>query len=106
MLQRIVKGIAWGVLMVGLFLALVYGFMLLWNVTIPDIFGVRSLTYGYALRLLIISRVLIGGFGFRWSNSNDKKRFWRERMNMKMEKMTEEEKEEFKRKLWKKCNDC
>lgn len=104
MLKYILKGAGFLIVMVGLFLLLVYGFMILWNITIPEIFGVKSLTYGMAFRILIIARILFGGFGFRWTN-NDKKKFWRERMNMKMEKMTDDEKAEFKRKLWQKCND-
>jgi hypothetical protein len=104
MLKYIVKGAGVVIVMVGLFLLLVYGFMILWNITAPEIFGVKSLTYGMALRLLIIARVLIGGFGFRWTNNN-KNKFWRERMKMKMAKMSEDEKAEFKRKLWQKCND-
>jgi hypothetical protein len=105
MLKNILKGTGFFVIMVGLFLLLVYGFMILWNITIPEIFGVKSLTYGMALRILIISRILIGGFGFRWANNNEKGKFWRERMNMKMENMSDDEKLEFKRKLWHKCKD-
>jgi hypothetical protein len=104
MLKNILKGIGFAVVMGGLFLLLVYAFMLLWNITIPDVFGLKSLTYGEAFRLLILARILIGGFGFRWTN-NHRGRFWRERMKMKMEHMTEEEKSEFKRRLWQKCKD-
>jgi hypothetical protein len=105
MLKSIVKRAGFVVVMAGLFLLLVYGFMILWNITIPEVFGLQSLTYGAALRLLIISRVLIGGFGFRWTNGNEKKKFWRERMQLKMENMSDDEKSEFKRKLWQKCKD-
>lgn len=105
MLKNILKGLGFTIVMAGLFLLLVYGFMLLWNITIPEVFGIKSLTYGEALRLLILARVLIGGFGFRWTNNNDKKHFWRERMQMKMENMTEDEKSEFKRRLWQKCKE-
>ena len=104
MLKNILKGGGFLVLMGGAFLLLVYGFEILWNITVPELFGVKSLTYGMALRLLILARILIGGFGFRWTNSN-KGRFWRERMKMKMEHMTEDEKAEFKRRLWQKCKD-
>jgi len=105
MLKSILKGGGFFVVMVGLFLLLVYGFEILWNITIPELFGLKSMTYGMAFRVLIISRILIGGFGFRWSNNNEKGKFWRERMKMKMETMSEEERAEFKRKLWHKCKD-
>ena len=105
MLKNILKGIGFVAVMGGLFLLLVYGFMILWNITIPEVFGLQSLTYGAAFRLLVISRILIGGFGFRWTNNNEKGKFWRERMKMKMENMSEDDKAEFKRKLWQKCKD-
>jgi hypothetical protein len=105
MLKNILKGAGFVVVMIILFLLLVYGFEMLWNVTIPDVFGLKSLTYGEALRLLVIARVLIGGFGFRWTNSDEKKKFWRERMQMKMDNMSEDEKMDFKRRLWQTCKD-
>jgi hypothetical protein len=105
MLKGILKGAGFFVAMAGLFLLLVYGFEILWNITVPELFGLKSMTYGMALRVLIISRILIGGFGFRWTNNNEKSKFWRERMKMKMETMSEEERAEFKRKLWHKCKD-
>lgn len=103
MVRKTLKGLAFAALMFGLFMLLAYVLMLLWNTTVPDIFGAKSLTYGEALRLLIISRILIGGFGFRWANHHERGKFWRERMKMKMENMSEEEKQDFKRRLWQKC---
>ena len=105
MITKILKGFGFITAMAALFLLLVYGFEILWNITVPELFGLKSMTYGMAFRVLIISRILIGGFGFRWSNNNEKGKFWRERMKMKMETMSEEERSEFKRKLWHKCKD-
>jgi hypothetical protein len=105
MFKNILKGGGFVVVIGGLFLLLVYGFMILWNITIPDVFGLKSLTYGESLRILILARILIGGFGFHWSNSLDKGRFWKARMKMKMQNMSEDEKAEFKRRLWQKCQD-
>ena len=105
MITKILKGFGFITAMAALFLLLVYGFEILWNITVPEIFGLKSLTYGAALRILIISRILIGGFGFRWTNAHEKGRFWRERMKMKMEHMSDDDKVEFKRRLWQKCKD-
>lgn len=33
----------------------------LWNTTMPDVFGLKKITYFQALRLLIISMILTGG---------------------------------------------
>ena len=48
------KGIGIGALAIVGFLAFVYAFQYIWNITIPEVFGLRSLTYSEALSLLII----------------------------------------------------
>lgn len=102
--KQIAKGIGLGVLMVAMFFVLVFVFQYIWNMTIPAVFGLREISYTQAVGLLIISRMLIGGFGFRWANSG-KQKFWRERVKMKMRNMSEEEREEFKRRLSQKCKE-
>ena len=102
--KQIAKGIGLGVLMIAMFFGLVYAFQYIWNMTIPAVFGLKEITYAQALGLLAISRMLIGGFGFRWANSG-KGKFWRERVKMKMQHMSEEERDEFKRRLSQKCKD-
>jgi hypothetical protein len=102
--KQIGKGIGLGVLMIVTFLALVYVFQYIWNLTIPAVFGLKEITYSQALGLIVISRILIGGFGFRWANAG-KQKFWNERVKMKMQHMSDEEREEFKRKLSQRCKD-
>jgi len=36
-------------------------FRWLWNTTMPDVFGVKSLTFGQAFKILLISSMLFGG---------------------------------------------
>lgn len=38
--------------------------MLLWNAILPHVFGVNTITYWQAFGLLILSRILLGSFGF------------------------------------------
>jgi MFS family permease len=38
--------------------------MVLWNAVVPDVFGWRRLTYGQAVGLLVLCRMLFGGFHF------------------------------------------
>ena len=38
--------------------------MVLWNAVLPDVFGWRRITYGQALGLLVLCRILFGGFQF------------------------------------------
>lgn len=47
-----------------IFSALAGVVMLLWNAILPDVFQVSTITYWQALGLLILSRILIGGFRF------------------------------------------
>ncbi len=36
-------------------------FRWLWNTTMPDVFGVKSLSFGQAFKILLISSMLFGG---------------------------------------------
>jgi len=40
-------------------------FQLLWNCIIPDVFGLNAINYWQSLGILIISKILFGGFGFK-----------------------------------------
>ncbi|MBM7855797.1 succinate dehydrogenase hydrophobic anchor subunit [Desulfohalotomaculum tongense] len=35
--------------------------MWLWNITVPQVFGLKQITYWQAFRLLIIAAILFGG---------------------------------------------
>jgi hypothetical protein len=67
--------------------------MLLWNLLMPEIFGLASINFWQALGLLVLCRLLFGGFGGK---------FWgmgmRHHHNLLREKwssMTPEERKEF-----------
>ena len=64
--------------------------MMLWNWVIPALFaGARAIDFAHALGLLVLSRILFGGFrGHRGWHS---RRHWR-----KWESMTPEERERFR----------
>ena len=64
--------------------------MLLWNAVMPAAFvGSRSMDYPHALGLLVLSRILFGGFRGRGG--------WRQRRHWRRwEAMTPEEREQFK----------
>ncbi len=48
------------------FLAVAYVVMRLWNWLVPGAFNGPRLHYKYALGLLLLSRILFGGFGGGW----------------------------------------
>jgi hypothetical protein len=70
--------------------------MLLWNAILPDTVGVKPLTYWKALGLLILAKILFGGFrrpgSWGGSGRNKERKKW---MNM-----SDEERQQFKLK-WK-----
>ena len=71
---------------------------LLWNWLMPDIFGLKELTYWQALGLLVLSKLLLGGFGGfrkRGGHHPGPPRHIRE----KFMNMTDEEKAAFKAKM-------
>jgi len=60
-------------LMIPLILAVVLLFVSfilqwLWNITMPELFSMKQLSYWQALRLLLIASILFGGLGLRFIN--------------------------------------
>jgi hypothetical protein len=55
-------GAAMGIL-IGLVILAIFTviFRWLWNTTMPDVFGVKSLTFWQALKILILAGILFGG---------------------------------------------
>jgi hypothetical protein len=68
------KIVGWGVLVLAGIAVLGYVVMLLWNAIMPAVFsGIHTLEYRQALGLMILTRILFGGFrgrggvrGRRW----------------------------------------
>jgi hypothetical protein len=64
----------------------------LWNVLMPTIFAVRAISFWQALGLLVLSKILFGGFRPHAEGGPR----WRRRMMQRWEQMTPEEREKFK----------
>ena len=75
-------------------IGLVFGFvvMSLWNWLMPALFGLPAVGFWQALGLLVLARVLFGGF--RGGPSRHMR--WRHRMRERWERMTPEERERFR----------
>jgi hypothetical protein len=74
--------------------ALVLSFiiMYLWNWLMPAVFGLHLINFWQALGLLVLSKILFGGFhGRRWGGMR-----WRSRMMERWAQMTPEEREKFR----------
>jgi Ca2+/H+ antiporter, TMEM165/GDT1 family len=75
-----------------------YVVMSLWNGLVPPIFGGRVITFWQALGILVLSRILFGGFFGRRSREQR-----RARIIDKWERMTPEEREKFRAGMRSRC---
>jgi hypothetical protein len=65
----------------------------LWNVLVPPIFGWHTITFCQAIGLLLLSKILFGGF--HRHSGRDRGR-WKQRMKNRWDQMTPEERERFR----------
>jgi hypothetical protein len=74
--------------------------MWLWNVVVPPIFGWHAITFGQAIGLLVLSKILFGRgrFSGPWRGTP-----WRRRMWDRWDQMTPEERESFRTAMRRRC---
>lgn len=98
----IIKKVLLCIVVLAVFSAVV---MLLWNILIPNIFGLTAINFWQALGLLILSRILFGGF---IKGGCCKRRKVHNRLREKWMKMSPEERDTFfekRKKVWKHHHD-
>ncbi|WP_370897863.1 hypothetical protein [Chryseobacterium gossypii] len=84
-----------------IFLAVTWIVMWLWNSLLPEILGVKPVTFWQAMGILVLSKILFGGFHGKFGRGV---RGFRERKMMeRMERLSPEEREKFKEVWRKKC---
>ena len=91
----ILKALIFGVVFLTALSFLVMG---LWNWLMPAIFGWRMVTFWQALGLLILSKILFGGFIGRPGRRRDG--HWPRPMFERWAEMTPEEREKFRERMW------
>jgi Ca2+/H+ antiporter, TMEM165/GDT1 family len=76
--------------------------MELWNAILPVVLGVKAITFGQSLGILLLSKILFGGFGRRggWHGGRGR---WGHNMKEKWSSMTPEEREKFKAEWKNRC---
>ena len=98
--------------MVGIALLMALGGWIvqhLWNWLLPLLFGWRMITFWQALALLVLCRILLGGFsggGHRGMGMGMRRRMRErieERWAERWEKMTPEEREKFRQRMHPRC---
>lgn len=80
------------------FIAL-FGFvvMWLWNWLMPDLFGLKTISYWQGWGLIILGKILFGGFHGSGAGR------WRHRMAERYDRMTPEEREKFRQTFGRRC---
>jgi hypothetical protein len=79
--------------------------MLLWNAILPAVIHVTPINFWQALGILILSKILFGGFkggGGRWGDR--RRHMWKDQMEKKLSNMSVEEKEKFKQDWKNRCS--
>ena len=87
------------ILIAGVAIAL-FGFVTthLWNWLMPGLFGWKLISFWQAVGLVVLTRILFGGFHGRPGG-----RHWRGRMMERWEQMTPEEREKFRAGMGRRC---
>jgi hypothetical protein len=90
----IVRGVKIAVLAVVAFAAFTFLVMALWNWLMPQIFGWQRISFWQALGLLVLSKILFGGF-----RGGGHRGHWPRRMRERWEQMTPEQREKLRKGL-------
>jgi len=83
------------VILIAIIGVAVFGFLVkgLWNWLMPALFGWHAITFWQAVGLLVLSKILFGGF----RGGPGRRMHWRGRMKEKWAQMSPEERERFSR---------
>jgi hypothetical protein len=84
---------------VAFFTVFAFVVMGLWNWLMPALFGWHLITFWQALGLLVLSKILFGGF----RGGPHRNWHWRRRMMERWEQMTPEEREKFRESMRGRC---
>ena len=92
--KKALRFLLFGTLAAGVFSFLV---MSLWNWVVPPVIGWHAIGFGQAFGLLILSKILFGGF------RGPRGRGWGPRMIHRWEQLTPEEREKFRSAMRNRC---
>lgn len=90
------KGIGIAMLILAAIALFSFIVMHLWNWLLPDLFGLKVISFWQAAGILVLSKILFGGFGKGGHGHKHKHHYWKHRMRAQWENMSEEEREKFK----------
>ncbi|HEV8504367.1 MAG TPA: hypothetical protein VGQ53_03165 [Chitinophagaceae bacterium] len=89
-------------ILIGAVAILVFGgiVMLLWNNILAQVTSVHTITFVQALGILVLSKILFGGFRGAWGGRHY---YWKQKMMNKWNNMTPEERDKFKQEWQRRC---
>jgi hypothetical protein len=74
--------------------------MLLWNNVLAEVLHISTITFGQALGILLLSKILFGGWRGGWGGG---RHHWKNKIQEKWAAMTPEERAKFKEQWQKRC---
>jgi hypothetical protein len=76
----------------------------LWNWLVPSLFHGPIISFGQTLGLLVLTRILFGGFGRgRGASWAQKRRQWKQHMESQVSNLSPEERENFRQQMQRRC---
>ena len=97
---RVKKGIVFFSIFIPAVVLFGFLVMWLWNAILPAVLGVKAISFLQALGLLVLSKILFGGFGGgRWGGGYR----WKQKMNERWGNMSPGERENFKAEWMNRC---
>ena len=97
--NRIAKVLKFALIAVLAFSAFGFLVMQLWNWLMPGLFGWHLIGFWQAVGILVLSKILFGGFRPRFGPGM----YWRRRMMARWEQMTPEERQKFREGMRGRC---
>jgi Ca2+/H+ antiporter, TMEM165/GDT1 family len=98
-----IRKIAMGVV-IGAAAVFLFGLILmnLWNAILPAVIHVSAITFWQAIGILLLSKILFGGFRGGWGGGGRRAQ-WKEKMQNKWKEMTPEQRDQFKQDWRNRC---
>ena len=93
-MKKVLIVMGFGALFIGAMALFAFVTMSLWNWLIPVIFGLPLISFWQAVGLLILAKILFGGFGRGGRHGG--RRHWRGRMKRRWMNMSPEQRAEYK----------
>ena len=96
--RRIKKGVLFVPIFIGGVFLFTWIIQLLWNNILPEVTGVKTISFFQAMGIFVLSKILFG-FNSGWGGKHK----WRQGIEEKLQHMTPEEKEKFKAEWKNRC---